>query len=139
MKVNTAFEMIPRDKTELGDILQIAGSWCLRVNVNRILYLNGRSAGNTEPVDDKPCLRLKGFKELGIDFADISDATTDDHQTKNPLVHVANGFAFYAKIGSDHVLYDFDGKQIDSQPCIRTGPWIAIARNPVNNVEVRLF
>lgn len=139
MQVSTAFEMVKRNETELGDILLIAGSWGLRVNVNRILYLNGPKCGKAELTDDKPCLRLKGFTKLTVDFDELSDASTSDQQSKNPLVHVANGFALYAAIGNEHVLFDFDGKQIDNQPSIRTGPWIAKAHDPAKQIEVRLF
>lgn len=138
MQISTAFEMVQRDQTVAGDILQIRGAWALRLEGGYLLYLNGLFEGLAELAGPKLCLRLKGYKGIAVDFAGALDATTADVESPNPLVHIAAGFALYASYEDKARLFDFAGKEIDSVPYIKAGPWIATVYHN-NGSELRLF
>lgn len=134
-----AFEMVKRDDTATGDILQIMGCWAMRLEGDRILYLNGHYEGHAERVSEKPCLRLRGYRGLTVEFDELGDATCSQSDSKNPLVHVANGYAFHAVLGQENVLFNLLGEKIESEPSIRAGRWTATAHRKDQGSPLKIF
>lgn len=139
MQVANAFEIVQMNNTAAGDILQMNGCWAFRLDCDYVLYLNGKHEGVAEFAGPRHCLRLKNYNGIGVDFASISDATTSDESSQNPLVIVDQGYAFSTKIGGEDKLFNFFGKEISAIPAIRTGPWEATAIISGTSKTLRLF
>lgn len=139
MQVAKAFEIVPLDETVAGDILQMNGCWALRLDGDYALYLNGQHQGTPQIVIPQPCLRLKGYDGIVVDFESISNATTSDPQSKNPLVVVDQGYALVARIDGEDRFYNFAGKQVAARPAVQTGPWMATAAVSGSAKSLRLF
>ncbi len=139
MSASKSFELVRRIDTTPGDILQLRGCWALRLDPDRILYLNGGDEGRADRASDKLCLRLVGYKGISVEFASLSDATNGQADSSNPLVHVQNGYALRVKMSDGDVLFNFLGQRLEEQPFIQAGPWIAQAHGEDKYSPLRLF
>jgi len=124
MQIHKAFEIVKISDTVMGDLLQISGSWAIRLEDPYILYLNGRLEGGvSSSADDDFCLRLRDFKGLLVDFDSHSQATNENRSSANPLVFVEGGYALHASVGDEDQLYRLNGKRTDMVPYVQSGPW----------------
>lgn len=124
MQIHKAFEIVKKSDRVTGDLLQINGSWAIRLEDPYILYLNGKFEGGVSPsADDEFCLRLRDFKGLLVDFDSHSQATNESRSSTNPLVFVERGYALHAFIGDEDQLYLLNGKRTDMAPYVQSGPW----------------
>ncbi|MDV6189873.1 hypothetical protein RYH75_11470 [Stenotrophomonas geniculata] len=139
MQVAKEFEIVPLDETSPGDILQMNGCWAIRLDNDYALYLNGKHEGVVEIVVPRPCLRLKDYDAILVDFSSMSHATSSDPNSPNPLVIHEQGHALYAKIDGEEKLFNFRGKELSARPTIQTGPWMAIAAVSGTAKSLKLF
>ncbi|WP_455948156.1 hypothetical protein [Lelliottia jeotgali] len=139
MQVAKAFEIVPLDETVAGDILHMNGCWALRLDCGHALYLNGQHQGIPQVVIPQPCLRLKDYDGIVVEFENLSYASSSDLHSKNPLVVVDQGYALVARIDGEDKFFNFAGKETAARPAVQTGPWMATAVVSGSAKSLRLF